>query len=156
MMNTLGGSPGMKAVEVAVEEAIVAEFREIDRLGGVLSALEHRYQRSQIQDAAHRYEAQVNSGERPIIGLNRYASNGHPEVGVVRTPAKKQRLQVTRLKKFKNLNANRAGQALDELSKVVESGGNTFAQLVETVEHCSLGQITHRLHELVGHSRPAV
>ena len=34
---------------------ILAEFREIDRLGGVLSALEHRYQRSQIQAAAHRY-----------------------------------------------------------------------------------------------------
>jgi methylmalonyl-CoA mutase cobalamin-binding domain/chain len=157
MMNTLAGSPGMKAVERAVEEGILAEFREIDRLGGVLSALEHRYQRSQIQAAAHRYEAQVNSGERPIVGLNRYASNGHaPEVGVVRTPSKKQRLQVDRLKKFKKRNAKHAAKALDELSKVVEDGGNVFAQLIETVEHCSLGQITQRLHELVGHFRPAV
>ena len=157
MMNALGGSPGMRAVEKAVEEGILAEFREIERLGGVLSAVEHRYQRSQIQAAAHRYEAQVNSGERPIVGLNRYATNGHaPEVGVVRTPAKKQRLQVERLKKFKKRNAKRSGKALDELSKVVEEGGNVFAQLIETVEHCSLGQITARLHELVGHFRPAV
>ena len=157
MMNTLGGSPGMKAVERAVEEAVLAEFREIDRLGGVLSALEHRYQRSQIQVAAHRYESQVHSGERPIIGVNRYASNGHaPEVGVVRTPAKKQRLQVARLKQFKKKHAKQAGMALDELSKVVEGGGNVFAQLVQTVEHCSLGQITERLHHLVGHFRPAV
>jgi methylmalonyl-CoA mutase len=157
MMNALGGSPGMKAVEAAVEEAILAEFREIDRLGGVLSAVEHRYQRSQIQVAAHRYEAQVNSGERPIIGLNRYASNGHPpEVGVVRTAARKQRLQASRLKKFKKLHAGQAGRALDDLSKVVEDGGNVFAQLIETVEHCSLGQITRWLHELVGHFRPAV
>jgi methylmalonyl-CoA mutase cobalamin-binding domain/chain len=157
MMNTLAGSPGMKAVERAVEEGILAEFREIDRLGGVLSALEHRYQRSQIQVAAHRYEAQVNSGERPIVGLNRYASNGHvPEIGVVRTASKRQRLQVDRLKKFKNKHAKRAGKSLDELAKVVEGGGNVFAQLIETVEHCSLGQITGRLHELVGHFRPAV
>ena len=157
MMNALGGSPGMKAVEKAVEEGILAEFREIDRLGGVLSAVEHRYQRSQIQAAAHRYEAQVNSGQRPIVGLNRYASNGHiPQIGVVRTSAKKQRLQVERLKKFKKRHAKRSGQALDELSKVVESGGNVFAQLIETVEVCSLGQITARLHELVGHFRPAV
>jgi methylmalonyl-CoA mutase cobalamin-binding domain/chain len=156
MMNTLAGSPGMKAVEKAVEEGILAEFREIHRLGGVLSALEHRYQRSQIQVAAHRYEAQVNSGERPIIGLNRYATDGHPEVSVVRTTSKKQQLQVARLAKFKKRNAKRAAKALDELSKVVESGGNVFAQLIETVEHCSLGQITERLHELVGHFRPAV
>ena len=157
MMNALGGSPGMKAVEKAVEEGVLAEFREIDRLGGVLSALEHRYQRSQIQAAAHRYEAQVNSGERPIIGLNRYTMNGHaPDVGVVRTPARKQRLQVDRLKKFKKRHARRAGRALDELSTVVEGRGNVFSQLIETVEHCSLGQITQRLHELVGHFRPAV
>jgi methylmalonyl-CoA mutase len=157
MMNALGGSPGMRVVEKAVEEAILAEFREIDRLGGVLSAVEHRYQRSQIQAAAHRYEAQVNSGERPIVGLNRYASNGHaPEVGVVRTPAKKQRLQVDRLKKFKKRHTKRCGKSLDDLSRVVEDGGNVFAQLIETVEHCSLGQITSRLHQLVGHFRPAV
>ena len=157
MMNTLAGSPGMKAVEKAVEEAVLAEFREIDRLGGVLTALEHRYQRSQIQVAAHRYEAQVNSGERPIVGVNRYASGGHmPEVGVVRTPTKKQRLQVARLRKFKKRNARRGGKALDELSRVVEGGGNVFGKLIETVEVCSLGQITGRLHELVGHFRPAV
>jgi methylmalonyl-CoA mutase len=157
MMNALGGSPGMKAVETAVEQAVLAEFREIHRLGGVLSAVEHRYQRSQIQVAAHRYEAQVNSGQRPIIGLNRYASDGRaPEVGVVRTPARKQRLQAERLQKFKKRNARRAGKALEELSAVVEKGGNVFGQLIETVEYCSLGQVTQRLHELVGHFRPAV
>jgi methylmalonyl-CoA mutase len=157
MMNTLAGSPGMKAVEKAVEEGILAEFREIERLGGVLSALEHRYQRSQIQVAAHRYEAQVNSGQRPIIGVNRYGANGRmPEVGVVRTASKKQKLQVERLARFKKKNAKRAGKALDELAHVVESGGNVFGQLIETVEVCSLGQITGRLHEVVGYFRPAV
>ena len=44
----------MKAVERAVEAAILDEFREIERLGGVLAAVEDRYQRSQIQNAAHR------------------------------------------------------------------------------------------------------
>ncbi|MEO6969452.1 MAG: methylmalonyl-CoA mutase family protein, partial [Chthoniobacterales bacterium] len=53
-MNMLTGSPGMKAVERAVEAAMLEEFRQIEELGGVLSAIEHRYQRSQIQTAAHR------------------------------------------------------------------------------------------------------
>src|SRR5437667_9387168 len=48
-MNMLSGSPGMKAVERAVEAAILDEFREIERLGGVLAAVEDRFQRSQIQ-----------------------------------------------------------------------------------------------------------
>src|ERR1043165_3763121 len=43
LMNTLGGSPGMKIVERAVEEGILNEFGQIDRLGGVLVALENRY-----------------------------------------------------------------------------------------------------------------
>src|SRR5207237_9676185 len=46
-MNLLSGSPGMQAVERAVEEAILAEFREIDRLGGVLAAMETPHQRRQ-------------------------------------------------------------------------------------------------------------
>src|SRR5437016_13047270 len=71
-MNMLSGSPGMKAVERAVEAAILDEFREIERLGGVLSSVEERYQRSQIQNAAHKYEQQIYDGTRPIIGLNRY------------------------------------------------------------------------------------
>jgi len=158
MMNALSGSPGMQAVQRAVEAGILAEFREIDRLGGVLAAVEHRYQRSQIQSAAHRYEQQIYSGARPIIGLNRYAdANGKPEsVSVVRTPRKKKLLQLERLKKFKKRHAKAAGKALDELAAVVESGGNTFEQLVRTVEHCSLGQITQRLQEVVGRYRPTV
>ncbi len=158
MMNALGGSPGMKIVEQAVEEAILEEFRQIDRIGGVLAAVEHRYQRSQIQAAAHRYEQQINDGTRPIVGLNRYreADDRLPGVKVVRTPRHKKRLQVQRLQQFKRRHRAEAGRALDELARVVERGGNVFAQLIQTVEHCSLGQITGRLHELVGHYRPAV
>ena len=70
-MNMLSGSPGMKAVERAVEAAILEEFREIERLGGVVAAVENRYQRSQIQNAAHRYEQQIYDGTRPIVALNR-------------------------------------------------------------------------------------
>src|SRR5260370_36862918 len=74
MMNTLAGSPGMKILERALEGAILNEFRQIDQLGGVLAATELRYQRSQIQTGAHRYETQINEGIRPIIGCNRSGS----------------------------------------------------------------------------------
>jgi methylmalonyl-CoA mutase len=157
MMNALAGSPGMKIVEQAVEKAILDEFHELDQLGGVLAATELRYQRSQIQAAAHRYEQQINDGTRPVIGLNRYrAEQALPDVKVVRTPRAKKQRQLDRLEKFKRRHRADAERALDQLAKVVQRGGNVFAQLIETVQHCSLGQITGRLHELVGRYRPSI
>ena len=127
-MNMLSGSPGMKAVERAVEAAILEEFREIERLGGVLAAVEERYQRSQIQNAAHRYEQQIYDGTRPIIGLNKYRDGDDeaPEVKLARTPRAKQQLQVDRLRKFKKKNADKAKRALDKLAAVAERDENCF------------------------------
>jgi methylmalonyl-CoA mutase len=157
-MNMLSGSPGMKAVERAVEAAILDEFREIERLGGVLAAVEDRFQRSQIQNAAHRYEQQIYDGTRPIIGLNRYrnGTDDIPEVKLARTPRAKQQLQVDRLRKFKKKNAEKAKRALDKLVDVVERGENCFPALLDAVEVSSLGQITGRLQEAVGRFRPMV
>jgi methylmalonyl-CoA mutase len=158
MMNTLGGSPGMKIVEQVVEKAILAEFSEIDNLGGVLAAVENRYQRSQIQASAHRYEQQIYQGIRPLIGLNRYRDEktAKSKVELMRTPLKKKRLQIDRLRAFKRRNAKKAKQALDDLGRIVEKGSNIFTQLIKTVEVCSLGQITKRLQEHVGRFRPTV
>src|SRR5207244_6045142 len=135
------------AVERAVEAAILDEFREIERLGGVLAAVEERYQRSQIQNAAHRYEQQIYDGTRPIIGLNRYrdGEDDIPEVKLVRTPRAKQQLQVDRLAKFKKKSAEKSKRALDKLAAAVERGENCLPTLLEAVEVCSLGQITGRL-----------
>jgi methylmalonyl-CoA mutase cobalamin-binding domain/chain len=157
-MNMLSGSPGMKAVERAVEKAILDEFRQIESLGGVLAAVENRYQRSQIQTAAHRYEQQIYDGTRPIVGLNRYRNGADemPEMELSRTPRSKQQLQVDRLTKFKKKNAAKATPALDKLADVVERGENCFPALLEAVEVCSLGQITGRLQEVVGRFRPMV
>jgi methylmalonyl-CoA mutase cobalamin-binding domain/chain len=157
-MNMLSGSPGMKAVERAVEAAILEEFREIERLGGVMGAVENRYQRSQIQTAAHRYEQQIYSGVRPIIALNKYRNDSEemPEFELARTPRAKQQLQVDRLKQFKKKNAAKAEQALEKLAAVVETDENCFPALLEAVEVCSLGQISERLQEVVGRFRPMV
>jgi methylmalonyl-CoA mutase N-terminal domain len=127
-MNMLSGSPGMKAVERAVEKAILDEFREIESLGGVLAAVENRYQRSQIQNAAHRYEQQIYDGTRPIVGLNRYRNGADemPEIELARTPRARQKLQVERLKKFKKKNAEKSKSALDKLATAVERGENCF------------------------------
>src|SRR6202140_2011219 len=138
-MNMLSGSPGMKAVERAVETAILEEFREVERLGGVLAAVEDRYQRSQIQNASHRYEQQIYDGTRPIIALNKYR-NGEddlPDVELARTPPVKQRLHVDRPLFSKKKNGEKAKRAWAKLGDVVERGEKCFPALLERVEVCS-------------------
>jgi methylmalonyl-CoA mutase cobalamin-binding domain/chain len=158
MMNTLSGSPGMKIVGNAVEDAILEEFRQIDRQGGVVAAVERRYQRSQIQASSHLLERQIYGKIRPVIGLNRYAAPGDswPEVHMIRTPREKKQLQRERLTDFERRHSGESERCLDQLAEVVENGGNVFAELIKTVEHCSLGQITERLCDIVGKFRPMV
>src|SRR3981081_1415414 len=158
MMNTLQGSPGMKAVAKAVEEAILEEFREIEEQGGVIGAVERRYQRSQIQNSSHKLEQQIYNGTRPVIGLNRYVQqNGElPEVHMIRTDKERKQRQLERLNGFHSRHALDSERALDHLVKVVESEGNIFAELIQTGEHFSLGQITERLCEAVGKFRPMI
>jgi methylmalonyl-CoA mutase cobalamin-binding domain/chain len=158
MMSTLAGSPGMQVVGDAVEKAILEEFEAIEAQGGVLGAVERRYQRSQIQAAAHLLERQISSGARPIIGLNRYADGNlvWPDLETVRTPAKKKQLHQERVEDFHRRHTGESERCLDRLTAVVEEGGNTFSELINCVEHCSLGQITHRLTEVVGRFRPMV
>jgi methylmalonyl-CoA mutase cobalamin-binding domain/chain len=158
MMNTLSGSPGMKIVGNAVEDAILEEFRNIDEQGGVVGAVERRYQRSQIQASSHILERQIYGGIRPLIGLNRYTDpdESWPEVPMIRTSREKKQRQRERLDDFERRHAGESERCLDRLSKVVESGANVFEELVKTIEHCSLGQITERLCDVVGKFRPMV
>ncbi|HKB91793.1 MAG TPA: methylmalonyl-CoA mutase family protein, partial [Opitutaceae bacterium] len=100
-------------------------------------------------------ERQIYDGTRPIIGLNKYVSNEKlPAVPLARTPPRKQRLQVARLRAFKKRNARKAPDALQRLETVARSNGNVFAELLNTVEVCSLGQITACLSGVVGKFRP--
>jgi methylmalonyl-CoA mutase N-terminal domain/subunit len=93
-----------------------------------------------------------------VIGLNRYQNptGDWPEVHMIRTPKEKKQLQLDRLHDFERRHQGEKERSLDRLSKVVEQGGNVFEELIYTVEHCSLGQITERLCEVVGKFRPMV
>jgi methylmalonyl-CoA mutase cobalamin-binding domain/chain len=156
-MNLMSGSPGLLALEKSVERRVLDVFREMDALGGVVSAMEQRYQRNRIQESAHRYEKQLEAGERPVIGLNRYASNEPlPAVPLARPTLEKQYRQVTRLRAFKKKHARRAPEALARLENVVRARGNVFDELLHSVESCSLGQITACLTSVVGKFRPMV
>jgi methylmalonyl-CoA mutase len=79
-----------------------------------------------------------------------------PAMPLARTPPARQRAQVERLRVFKKKHAKRAPAALQRLETVARARGNVFAELLQTVESCSLGQITECLTNVVGKFRPMV
>ena len=141
-----------------VEEAILAEFDRLTSRGGVLGAMETQYQRSKIQEESLYYETLKNTGELPIIGVNTFLDpNRKPnELEVrelVRATKEEKDGQIQRLREFQEKHKKEAEKALKKLQQVAISGGNIFAELLNTVQYCSLGQISKALYQVGGEYR---
>jgi methylmalonyl-CoA mutase len=140
-----------------VEEAVMNEFVRITERGGVLGAMERMYQRNKIQEESLHYESLKHSGELPIIGVNTFLNKkGSPTIlpaEVIRSTKEEKDQQISNLEAFKRRNASRKVAALENLQKTAIQNGNLFAELMETVKYCSLGEITHALYEVGGQYR---
>ncbi len=140
-----------------VEEAVLLEFERISERGGVLGAMETGYQRGKIQEESMLYEHRKHDGSLPIIGVNTFTNpSGDAEEHVIelaRSTTEEKESQIARLEAFKNSNADEAAAALAKVKAVAMSNGNVFAELVEAVQYCSLGQITDALFEVGGEYR---
>jgi methylmalonyl-CoA mutase len=140
-----------------VEEAVLSEFKRITDRGGVLGAMERMYQRNKIQEESLYYEHQKHTGEYPIVGVNTFLSkNGSPTIipsEVIRSTTEEKEFQINALNKFKERNSAHSASVLKKLQKVAVENGNLFAELMETVKYCSLGQITNALYAVGGQYR---
>jgi len=142
-----------------VEEAVLNEFDQITKRGGVLGAMETGYQRSKIQEESIYYETLKHTGEMPIIGVNTFRdphADGEPfseAVELARATEEEKQSQLERLEDFKKRHEKEAPAALERLQKVALSGENIFAELMNTVRVCSLGQITQALYDVGGQYR---
>ena len=140
-----------------VEEAVLTEFDRITERGGVLGAMERMYQRNKIQEESLYYEHQKHSGELPLIGVNTFLNKkGSPTIlptEVIRSTTEEKEQQIKSLQAFWKRNENRSAEMLQRLKSAAINNGNLFAELMETVKYCSLGQITHALYEVGGQYR---
>ncbi|MFH2219185.1 MAG: fused isobutyryl-CoA mutase/GTPase IcmF [Pseudomonadota bacterium] len=157
--NMIQGSFIVEKLTRLVEEAVLMEFDRITERGGVLGAMETGYQRSKIQEESIYYEMLKHAGELPIIGVNTFRDPDTDQelliesVELARATEAEKESQLRRLAEFKKQNGATAPEALERLQKVVLSGGNIFAELMETVKICSLGQITRALYDVGGQYR---
>lgn len=142
-----------------VEEAVLLEFERLTERGGVLGAMETGYQRSKIQEESMYYEQLKHSGQLPIVGVNTFrdptaiSDELSESVELARATEAEKDSQLRRLAEFHQRHAQKAPAALQKLQHVALSGDNIFAELMQTVRYCSLGQITKALFDVGGQYR---
>jgi methylmalonyl-CoA mutase len=155
--NPLQGSFVVEELTDLVEEAVLRELEQISDRGGVLGAMETGYQRGRIQDDSMLYEHRKHDGSLPIIGVNTFL-NPNPtdepaEIELARSTEEEKRRQLDRLADFRARHADERPAALARLTQVALDGGNLFAELMDAVRCCSLGEITDALFEVGGRYR---
>jgi methylmalonyl-CoA mutase len=157
--NMIQGSFIVEELTDLVEEAVLSEFDKISERGGVLGAMETGYQRSKIQEESLYYEGLKHTGALPIIGVNtfrdpdRISDELSEGLELTRATEAEKESQLQRLDAFQKKNEDQAPAALARLQQVALAGDNIFAELMETVKVCSLGQITQALYDVGGQYR---
>ncbi len=155
--NFIQGSFLIEELTDLVEEAVLAEFDRLTDRGGVLGAMERMYQRNKIQEESLFYETRKHTGELPIVGVNTFLNKkGSPTTvpnEVIRSTTEEKEQQIQNLRAFHALHKEQAPRMLQRLKETAIANGNLFAELMETVKYCSLGQITHALYEVGGQYR---
>ncbi len=141
-----------------VEEAVLMEFDRITERGGVLGAMETGYQRSKIQEESMYYEMLKHTGALPIIGVNTFRDPDGGElfsesIELARATEEEKQSQLKRLADFKKRHQKDSAAALERLQNVALAGENIFAELMDSVRYCSLGQITQALYDVGGKYR---
>jgi methylmalonyl-CoA mutase len=155
--NPWQGSFAVDELTDLVEEAVYREFDRLSERGGVLGAMETMYQRSRIQEESLYYETLKHDGRLPIIGVNTFL--GADDAGeirdaeLIRSSEEEKRDQVTAVRAFLERNAAQRPQALRRLQAAAASGGNVFAELMESVKVASLGSISRALYDVGGQYR---
>src|SRR5687768_3284414 len=83
-IDPLGGSYFVEALTDRMEELAYDLFRRIDELGGMVAAIEQNMPQREIAEAAYRYQQEVESGERVVVGVNRYQTQSDEEIHILR------------------------------------------------------------------------
>jgi methylmalonyl-CoA mutase N-terminal domain/subunit len=145
----LGGSYYIESLTDELESRAWQLIEQVDEQGGAVAAIEQGWVQGEIENAAFRWQQQVESGERAIVGVNKYAAETEQKVELQTIdPAAEQR----QLERTAKLRAERnAGDAAARLARVREAALGTENLLVPMRDalraHCTIGEICGVLRE---------
>jgi len=142
-IDPLGGSYFVEAQTDRIEKQAYDYFRRIEDLGGMLPAIEKGFFQSEISDAAYRYQREIDSEIRKIVGVNAYAEDKPISIPLLKMDPQGYERQMSRLAQTREERDNaRVGQTLDRLRIVCQGTENTMPHILEAVRaYATLGEI---------------
>ena len=148
----LGGSWLVEAMTDRLEREAYDYFERIERLGGVIAALNENFFQREIAEASYRYQQEVEDGRRLVVGVNSYTSEGDDQVEILRISPEVERRQKDRLNAVRGRRDAAVVQAsLERLSADAATDRNVMPALVECARaYATEGEICDALRAVWG------
>lgn len=142
-VDPLAGSFFVESLTDEVEAAAQLYIDKIDAMGGSVSAIEAGYIQDEIAHSAYRYQTDVESGARILVGVNKFTEQEQLQTEVFRVDDSIRQLQMDKLTKLKAArNTQAVSDALQQLAIVAKDGSNTMPYILAAVEaYATLGEI---------------
>jgi methylmalonyl-CoA mutase, N-terminal domain len=157
-IDPLGGSYFVEALTDRMEEQAYAYFEKIDQLGGMVEAVKSGFPQREIADAAFRYQQEVESGERKLVGINAYTEGDDLDTDILRIDPE---FEVEQVRRIQTLRESRDSDAvirtLDALAEAAaDPGHNLMPLLVEAARvNATEGEVVSALQTVFGSYREA-
>jgi len=152
VVDPLGGSYYVEALTDAIEKEALAYFETIDRMGGMVPAIERGYPQREIAESAYRSQLAIESKEQIIVGVNQFMVKDEAPISTLYIDEAAQQQQLARLDDVRRRRDSRQVQkALAELEAGARDQANTMPLLIEAVRaYATLGEMCDSLRRVWG------
>jgi methylmalonyl-CoA mutase N-terminal domain/subunit len=150
-IDPLAGSYFVEALTSQMEEQAWEYIHRIDEMGGMVTAVERGYPQAEIADSAYKYQKQIDSGEKIMVGVNKYATD-HPPITIWRmNPAVEER-QLARLRQVKQIRDNqKVKELLNQIRIASKNGENLMPHIINAVkEYATIQEICDVWRDVFG------
>jgi methylmalonyl-CoA mutase len=147
-----GGSHFVECLTADLADRAMAHIAEVEALGGMAKAIEQGLPKLRIEEAAARTQARIDSGEQPVIGVNKYRPTNETPLEILKVDnSAVRKSQIEKLKRLRNERDEiRCQAALDALSASARTGkGNLLAAAVEAARaRATVGEMSATLERV--------
>ncbi len=151
-IDPLAGSYYVESLTDCIQMEAEAYIATIDGMGGAVKAIERGYVQQEIQDAAYAYQMDIESGERVVVGMNKFQIKEGSPTGLLRVDPAVGEQQSARLRELRARRDNvRVDAALKALGKAAEGTDNLMPPILEAVRaYATLGEICDVMRGIFG------
>lgn len=155
-VDPLAGSYFVEELTDRVESDAMEYISRIDDMGGMVEAIERGYPQRQIQDAAYRWQKEVEEGDRIVVGVNRYQVDEQPPADLLKVNPEVERQQLAKLEEVRSSRDGEASaSALRRLAEAANGPDNLMPVILDCVRsYCTLGEICGVLRREFGEYQP--